>query len=237
MKEEISLKSRARLAPRNRSYFGKRTPLIPRFLSLLGYCEVARRGAALLFANDVDSRILHARFGVLVYTTVYLVETFLALCLHWISLQGVHMQHMYEHHLTGLGLGLALSLHILINSDSWDDLLVDLCHLPLSVGLLAHSCEACCVVRTFLPHSLQNHFVIKLVQRFLGAVCMLSLSVSIIIVFVRYVSEYYNGGLSLTELFIVPLALYLGEYLHPLYLRSHLRAMIRLVNDKSKRSS
>lgn len=232
MKEEISLTSQTLLAPRSKSYFGKRTPVIPRILALLGYYEVARRGAALLFANDDDNKIRHAWFGVMIYTAVYLVETFLALCLHWISLQGVHMQHMYEHHLTGFGLGMGLSLHILINSGSWENLLVDLCHLPLSVGLLAHSCEVCCVVRTFLPCSLQDHFVCKLIQRFLGAVFMLSLSVSILIVFVRYISEYYTGGLSLTELLIVPLSLYLGAYLHPLYVRSHIRAMIRLVNVK-----
>ncbi|CAB9520246.1 expressed unknown protein [Seminavis robusta] len=216
--------------------FGTRTPLVLRCAAFLGYAEISRRGVRLLFwdsligGDDVGRKVDDACWAILLFAGVYLVETLNALFLGWISLQGAHMFHMYEHHLTGLGLGLALSAYVHTNDDATVQSFVDLVQLPLSVGLLAHLCETWAVARTFLPVPDERKW--KAVQRLLGVVLMAALSICILTCFHKYLQQpSHQQGTSLIEMTVVVLSLCLACYVHPSYVYSHTRALWKILHE------
>ena len=218
------------LAPCSKSNYGTLTPWILRLVALVGYSEVSRRGAMLLFfAGDDETTKRQACNALWLYTLVYGMETFVALFLGWIPFHGVHMFHMYEHHLAGFGLGAALLVYIFRNWESWANLLLGLCHVPLSVGLLSQLCEMWSVLRTFVQNP--NHRGYKIVQRFLGAVLVSAVSMSIMSAFCRYVTEHVRNVETIcwSELAIVPISMYLACIVQPSYVLNHVRALQKLL--------
>ena len=212
-----------------RSDFGVRPPWPVRVVSLVCYAECARHGGLLLFGHLGRSDAKKtARIGLWWYTFVYGFDSFNAIFLRWIGLQGVHMHHMYEHHLLGCGLGASLCAYVHLNPDIWDSLVLDLCYYPLSVGLLTHPCEIWGILRTFMqePESRGK----KIVQRALGAVLVSALSSSILATLYRYITEFFRKSdrVSVAEAFIVVLSVYLACVVQPSYVWSHLRALNKL---------
>lgn len=125
--------------------FRQRTPFGIRLMSLFAYADVARRGFLLVrrvLSNDgEDPMWVHdARSAVNIFSIVYIFESLIACYPGWISMEGVDMKHMYEHHFPCAVLGMALSFH-LSKLDRLDSFL-ETCDLPFAVGLLTQFCEA-----------------------------------------------------------------------------------------------
>lgn len=215
-----------RPAPCSTSYTGVRTPCMFRVLLLVAYAQLVREGAMLLFlVNDSAGMRYHTYVGIWLYTGVYCVETFFALGFHWISMQGVHMLHMYEHHLTGFVVGMALCIHTVLCPGSWTDFIFDICHLPLSIGFFAQLCEVFAIVRTFLPDP--DHYVCELVRRGIGAVLMTALSVSILkaCLIYAYTITWQGSAFKWTEACTILTAAYLAILVQPKYVLSHVKAI------------
>ena len=207
--------------------FGVRAPWPIRVLSLVCYSESVRRGALLLRAGRDGDVKKDARLGLGIYTFVYGFDSFNAIFLRWIGLQGIHMHHMYEHHLLGFSLGVALCSYVYLHPDSWDVFLLDLCYYPLSVGLTTQLCEIWAILRTFTkePDSKGK----KIVRHALGALLVSSLSGAILLTLCRYLKDFYSGEPSIAEAIIVVLSVFLASIVQPSYVLRHLGALRKLL--------
>ena len=221
--------------------FRSRTPMLLRFVVMLAYFEIARRGVAMLmYATPTfpsEKWFDDARAVLVVYTSTYVAEMGWALYPGWISMEGVDMKHMYEHHLPGVIVALCLCWHIFGgNADTTleEKSFLSISHVAFCVGLTTQFCEFFFVLRTFLaePYS----WWCKVVQRLLGFTLVSALSLSVQHSFLRYVKSRYEGTLGefrYAEIAIVPTSLYLAFYLHPLYIRTHFRRLKSLMSISS----
>ena len=84
------------------------TPMVLRMMVFLMYVYVSFCGVELLVGGFGWSK---ARRSVLAFSILYAVEFCWSLYPGWISMYGVNMKHMWEHHFPGMLLGLALFVH------------------------------------------------------------------------------------------------------------------------------
>jgi len=216
--------------------FGIRTPAVVRFCVLLGYADIARRGVSLLLSaydGEEAKWVAEARNAIVVYSSVYTFESLYSLYPGWISMHGVDMKHMYEHHFPCMILGIALMMHFRTMDQSRLGDFLKIARLPFAMGLVTQLCELYFVVRTFLKYP--DGRISKIIQRILGFVLVSSFSLTVQYAFlgyVRYKSKQAAIQFTLAEIAIVPTALYLALILHPMYIRTHFKRLRALLFEK-----
>lgn len=228
--------------------FRNRTPLLLRCLVMVAYFEIARRGVAMLmFATPTfpSEKWFHdARRVLVLYTFTYAAEMLWAIYPGWISMEGVDMKHMYEHHLPGVLVGACLCWHLFgtvaTEETSLETSFLSISHVAFCVGLVTQFCEFFFVARTFLPKP--KAWWCKITQRLLGFTLVSALSLSVQRSFLAYAKSRYDGSLGefrYAELVIVPTSLYLAFYLHPQYIRTHFKRLKGLIfgNARKRRLS
>ena len=84
------------------------TPIVPRTVIFVMYFYVSFCGLKLLLEGFEFS---YAKYSVTIFTLLYSLEFLWSLYPGWISMYGVNMKHMWEHHFPGMLLGIALVVH------------------------------------------------------------------------------------------------------------------------------
>ena len=214
---------------------GSRTPFVIRVFILAGYFDIARRGIDLLANSDnrIEEKewISRATQALGVYTAIYSFESLYSIFPGWISMEGVDMKHMYEHHYPCMVLGIAIMFHFRTMQQDRLGGFFEIAQYPFAMGLATQFCEFWFVARTFLG-SKANSKAAKIVQRLLGFFFVSAFSLTVQYAFFRYVKHKFaqsEASFTAAEMAIVPTSLYLALILHPRYVKGHVRRLRELI--------
>jgi hypothetical protein len=232
-KKKTQMMERKMENPKETHKRSKTTPFVFRVVVLALYMYVAICGLKLLY-DGFDFEF--ATDSVSAFTILYAVEFLWSLYPGWISMYGVNMKHMWEHHFPGMLLGFALIYHFQF-SDPAAPSFMDHAKFPFAVGLSTQFCESFFVFRTFSSEPRNWHF--RVIQRMLGFFWVLALSLSVqysafLWCKARYHETSESSSFQFVEFVVVPVSLYLGFWIHPQYIKKHVNKLRGLIRERKE---